>query len=140
MLRANQLMILSMLSLMLWTAAVLTLLAVKRINGTRQHRVDPRFYELFRRGQEPDDIAVVARHFHNLLEMPPLFYVLVLAIITLGMSDMTYAYLAVAYAAVRLLHAAVHLTTNVVVIRFSLYFLSVGLQTVMAVRLALQLL
>ena len=37
-------------------------------------------------------------------------------------------------------HAAVHLTTNVVVIRFSLYVLSVGLQTVMAVRLALQLL
>jgi len=140
MLRANQIMILSMLSLMLWTAAVLILLAVKRISGTRQHRVDPRFYELFRGGQEPDDIAVVSRHFHNLLEMPPLFYALVLAIIALGMADMTYAYLAVAYAAVRLLHAAVHLTTNVVVIRFSLYVLSVGLQTVMAVRLALQLL
>lgn len=137
---ADRIMVLSMLVLMVWTALTLLLLAFKRITGVRAQRVDPHYYELFRGGQEPDDIAVVARHFHNLLEMPPLFYAVVLAIIALGQADLGFAVLAVLYTTVRLLHAAVHLTTNIVEARFGLYFLSVAVQTTMAVRLGMHLL
>ena len=86
--------------------------------------VDPRFFRLFRGYEEPEKLAVYSRHVVNLFEAPLLFYVIILTAFVTGQSGNWLTGLAWTYVALRFFHSYVHLTSNVVLIRFRIFVVS----------------
>src|SRR5690606_1348133 len=109
------------LAMFLLTAWSAIRLARLRIEAARSGAVDPRFYRLFRGGEEPDHLRAHARHFANLFEAPLLFHVILVIAHLTGASGMLPLLLAWAYVVLRYAHSWVHLTSNRVVTRFRLF-------------------
>lgn len=122
------------------TAAVLMRMRKMRFAAVRKKEVRAGYYRAFAGEEEPEPLRVIARHFSNLFEVPVLFYVG--AIITYITQQVSYwlVFCAWAYVALRYVHTYVHLTVNNVVVRFSVYFASGIVLTVMWASLLVQLL
>jgi hypothetical protein len=73
------------------------------------------------------------------MEIPPLFYIVNLAILFTGRTDSTFMTLAWSYVVLRIGHSLVHLTINKVPPRFFLFFISNLVLLAMWVRLGLLL-
>lgn len=84
--------------------------------------------------------GTVSNAFHNQLEMPMLFYVVVLFALVTNAADQTMTWLAWGYVGLRLLHAAIHTTYNHIPHRFAVYGASNVVLLAMWVRLALHVL
>ncbi len=86
--------------------------------------VDPRFFSLYRGYEEPEKLAAYSRHVVNLFEAPLLFYVIIMTAFVTGQSGIWLLGLAWAYVGLRFFHSYVHLTSNVVLIRFRIFVVS----------------
>ncbi len=95
-----------------------------RFMAVKHGHVDPRFFSLYRGYEEPEKLAAYSRHVVNLFETPIIFYVLVVTAFITGQTGNIVAGLAWAYFGLRLIHSYIHLTSNVVPIRFRLFILS----------------
>jgi len=84
----------------------------------------------FKVPRDPEASATAARNVVNQFELPVLFYVVCLAFHQVGAVDWIALGLAWAFAAARVVHAFVHLTSNIVMLRRRLFivgFVFVGL-------------
>jgi hypothetical protein len=106
------------------SAMIAVTLVIKRFGAVGGKRVDPRFYALYRDGQEPDDVAVFTRHYINLFEQPVLFYCVIVMAYATGLGGGMLVGVAWAYVAARYLHSAVHLFGNNVLWRVRVFALS----------------
>ena len=114
---------------------VLIRMQVVRFGAVGRGEMDGRYYRIYQGGAEPKHMAVVTRHFTNLLELPTLFYVvLILTFITHQVSLWQVA-CAWAYVALRYAHSFVHLTSNKVIVRFRFFIASCVVLVVMWVGL-----
>lgn len=84
---------------------------------------------------EPENVQKVQRNYHNLLATPVLFYAACAAALALGIADAILLYLAWAYVAFRVIHSYVHITSNVVTIRFRIFALSLFTLAAIWIRL-----
>ena len=107
--------------LALWTAAVLMLTAILRVRAVVKGRIPRNAFRLGESPAVPDDVAVANRNFMNLLEMPLLFYVVCIALYTTRNVAHGPVVLAWVYVSLRLVHSAVHLTTNRVLQRLVVF-------------------
>ena len=69
----------------------------------------------------PERATQIARAFHNQLEMPVLFYVLVALAMVTQKADLLFVLMSWAFVLARLAHAWVHVTSNHVMLRFKAY-------------------
>ena len=99
-------------------------LGLLRWAAVSRGEVDPRFFSLFRGYEEPEKLAAYSRHVVNLFEAPLLFYVIILTAFVTGQSGNLLLGLAWAYVGLRFFHSYVHLTSNVVLIRFRIFVVS----------------
>lgn len=111
-----------------------------RIRAVREGRLPGAYFRLYRGGKEPPRLAQVTQHFHNLLEVPPLFYVSLLVIHAMGRVDDFYLALAWLYVLFRLLHTGVHTTYNDVLHRLAAFLASLVVLAVIWGRIGSQLL
>jgi len=96
-----------------------------RFKAVKHGQIDPRFFTLYRGYEEPEKLAAYSRHVVNLFETPVLFYAICLiAFVTGQAAGAAVLGLAWAYFGLRLVHSYVHLTSNVVIVRFRLFTLS----------------
>jgi hypothetical protein len=95
-----------------------------RFAAVRKGEVPVGYYKAFQGADEPEPLRAVARNFANLFEQPVLFYVVALMSYVTGEVDAWLVGLAWLYVALRYVHTFVHLTSNVVLVRFSFYFAS----------------
>lgn len=115
----------------------LTLFAIGRLgylrfNAVKQGEIDPRFFSLYRGYEEPEKLAAYSRHIVNLFETPVLFYVVCITAFVSGQSGgVTIVALAWAYFALRVMHSYVHLTSNVVIVRFRIFMVSMLILTIL---------
>lgn len=91
---------------------------------------DPAYYRAHIGTPEPEPTVVAVRHYGNLLELPMLFHVACLAAFTLGMTSGWALSFAWAFAALRVLQSAVHLTSNNTLLRGA--FFSLGALALLA--------
>jgi hypothetical protein len=116
------------------TLAVMVRMGLARYRAVVRREVDHRYYEVYQ-GEEPKHLRVLSRHFSNLVETPPLFYVAcIVAFVTEQQSGLVIG-LAWAYVALRFLHTYIHLGPNVVALRFRVFVLSMVVLTVLLVSL-----
>ena len=87
----------------------------------------------------PQRATQIARAFHNQLEMPVLFYVLVALAMVTQKADLLFVLMSWAFALARLAHAWVHVTSNHVMLRFKAYgaglFVLMGMWAIFAIRI-----
>jgi hypothetical protein len=87
----------------------------------------------------PQRATQIARAFHNQLEMPVLFYVLVALAMVTQKADLLFVLMSWAFVLARLAHAYVHVTSNHVMLRFKAYgaglFALIALWAIFAVRI-----
>ena len=61
-----------------WTLFCYARMGMSRYAAARKGEVDPRYYQLYQDGAEPEHLRIQTRHLQNLLEAPLLFYVVCL--------------------------------------------------------------
>jgi len=128
-----------MLALFLWTFVVMLRNVQVRLGAVLRGQLTNTYFELFRGGEPSDVILKTQNHLRNLTEIPPLFYIVGLAIMVTGKTDSLFVYLAWSYVMLRIGHSLIHLTINKVPARFFLFAFSNIVLVVMWVRLGLVL-
>lgn len=122
------------------TAIVVLRLARLRFAAVAGGPVDPRFYKIFRGDGEPEEVAAVARNLNNLFEAPTLLYAGTAIAFAAGEAGVLLLALGWTYVAFRVLHSAVHLSTNRVLWRFRVFAASwlvlIAYWVVLGMRLA----
>ena len=107
--------------LAIWTIAVLFLTGARRVRAVRAGRVPARAFRFGESAEVPAEVAVVNRHLMNLLEMPLLFYVVVLGFYVTRQASAGVVLLSWAYVALRLMHSFVHLGSNRIIPRLATF-------------------
>jgi hypothetical protein len=120
-----------MLAMMGLTLFCIGRLGYLRFVAVKQREVDPRFFSLYRGYEEPEKLAACSRHVVNLFEAPVLFYVVGITAFLTEQTGSIAVSLAWAYVVLRFVHSYVHLTSNVVVVRFRLFVISMLVLTVL---------
>lgn len=112
------------LALVTLTFLVLLRIPYVRIRAALQQRVTVTDFKLGESPRVPGDVSIPNRNYMNLLELPMLFYVLVLALYVTHRVDAVELTLAWVYVALRVAHSCVHLTVNHVIARLVVFALS----------------
>ena len=118
-------------AMFLLVVVVLLYMGRMRFAAVRKGEVSITFFRAYADGNEPEQLRVISRHYVNLFEMPVLFYVGVILVYITHQVSYWMIGCAWAYVAFRYLHSYVHLTSNNVMVRSSLYLASTFVLTVM---------
>jgi hypothetical protein len=132
-------MLLPMAVLALWTLWIAFYMGKVRFDAIKSGQTtDLGYFKTFQGASpEPEKVQKVQRNYHNLLATPVLFYVASTAALALGITDAILLYLAWGYVALRLIHSYVHITSNVVIVRFRIFALSLLVLVAIWIRLAM---
>lgn len=110
--------------LALWTIVVLSLTAIRRVGAVRAGRIKRGAFRLGEGPEVPPDVSIPNRNLMNLLEVPVLFYVVCICLYVTHLTRPGLLSLAWTYVALRVAHSLIHLTTNNVMHRLTLFGLS----------------
>ena len=100
-------------------------LGFMRYRAVSRGEIDARFFRLYRGYDEPEKLTIYSRHVVNQFETPLLFYVISISAYITGQAGPWLIGLAWAYVMLRYVHSYIHLTSNVVIVRFRLFAASV---------------
>jgi len=130
------------LILIIWTLVIAVLMYWRRIPAMNAITKDTQ--EFIRNPKLAEELPAPARwaadNYNHLHESPVIFYALMFYLAATGQGDAVNYNLAWAYVGIRVVHSLVQVTSNKVMIRFSLFALSLVVMTVMAARAASTLL
>jgi len=87
----------------------------------------------------PPNVQWKADNYNHLMEQPTIFYAVALALAVAGLGEGLNTWMAWLYVGSRVVHSLVQVTTNVVMIRFTIFIVGTIALLVMAVNGALQL-
>ena len=118
--------------LLFWTARA-------RVAAVRRGEVHPRDIALRQPGW-PRRETQIANAYQNQLELPVLFYVLTIVSIITRHADLLFVVLAWVFVVLRLVHVTIHVTTNHVGRRFSVFAASVFVLAAMWLIFAVRIL
>ena len=110
-----------MAAMVLLTAVVLLRMVLGRFAAVKRGDVDARFYKTYQGDTEPRTAAQYTRHFVNLFENPVLFYAVCVVAMVTQQGAGVIVWLAWVYVACRVVHALVHLGSNKIMPRMSVY-------------------
>ena len=91
-------------------------------------------------GVVPDQVQWKSHNYSHLMEQPTLFYAIAITLALMGMGAGINYWLAWGYVGLRVLHSIVQATVNIVIYRFTVFFLAslclIGMTTHAALRIA----
>ena len=105
-------MIYPMFAMILLTFCYVFYTAYCRVSMSMRGEVNPRYFKTMSGYEVPEKIQVTTRHFANLLETPPLFYIAGALIIALGIDSGIAETICWVYLTARLAHMFVHNSYN----------------------------
>ena len=129
------------LALIIWTLIMMMVMYKRRIPAmaaiskrTQDFIDDPKLGE-----KMPASARWAADNFNHLHENPTIFYALMFAIFLMDKVTPLALYCAWGYVVIRVIHSVVQITSNNVIMRFSLFVLSALLLVIMALSTATKL-
>lgn len=115
------------------TFTLLFMMGRSRVGKINSKEVHPKDVAL-RQPNWPQETTKFANAFHNQLETPILFYVLVILLFITKQADYLQIILAWGYVAARIVHAVIHIKSNRLSPRFMAFFVSIIILLIMWVR------
>jgi hypothetical protein len=109
------------LALILWTFLILVQVPIRRFRAAFAGRVIASDFQYGESDNVPADVALPNRIFMNLVEVPPLFYVVCTLFFVTGHVTSLALFLAWLYFTLRIAHSIIYLTYNHVVHRFAVF-------------------
>jgi len=109
------------LVLMLWTLLVLLMVPIRRFGALFAKRLVTADFKYGESANVPADVALPNRIFMNLVEVPVLFYAIVLIAFVTNEVDPVTVGLAWVYVALRVIHTLIYFTYNHVIHRFAVF-------------------
>jgi hypothetical protein len=101
-----------MAALVFLTFFMMYMILFLRVKAVRARKISPRYYKLYKNGEEPDTLVTVGHNYSNLLELPLLFYVVCVIAIGLDQNAEYFVLHAWAFVALRYIHSYIHTTYN----------------------------
>lgn len=126
-----------MLAMFVWTFLIMLRNMQVRLAAVFKGELTNEYFELFRGAEPSEKVLKTQNHLRNLMEIPPLFYIVGLAIMISGKTDSLFVILAWSFVALRIGHGLVHLTFNKVPPRFFFFILSNVVLLALWVRLGI---
>ena len=125
--------------LVLWSMVMWAWLYATRIPAIQAAKVpmDPNMTSADLAAAIPPSVRWKADNYNHLMEQPTIFYATALALAVAGLGEGLNAQLAWGYVGVRIVHSLVQATTNIIMVRFSLFMIGSLVLLVLAVRAAL---
>jgi len=132
-------MLAPVIALVLWTALIWTWMYATRIPAILAARMllDPQAPRGAQMATLPARVRWKADNYNHLLEQPVLFYATALSLALLGDQSTASVWLAWAYVGLRIVHSLWQTTTNVIMVRFGLFFVSSLVLFALAIRAAM---
>lgn len=128
-----------MIAMFALTAAVWLLMVISRNGAVLLGAASVRYFRDYETEPPGEWIERPARTFNNLMQVPTLFYVVMLLMIAFRNADESQLSLAWIYVASRAIHAAIYILFNYVPFRFAVYAVSCITLATMWARFALSL-
>lgn len=120
------------------TAIVALLMGVYRNVAVIRGAASARYFKTYTADEPPEWVERPARAYMNLLELPVLFYVVCLLMLTTGRFDSVQVALAWVFVLARTVHAFIHIGFNHVPLRFAAFLAGVVTLIVIWTRFAAQ--
>jgi hypothetical protein len=126
------------IALVLWSLVMWAWLYATRIPAVNRLKVplDPNASKAAFDGALPASVRWKADNYNHLMEQPTIFYATAVSLAVVGAGAGLNAWLAWGYVALRVVHSLVQATSNVILVRFSIFMLSSAVLLVLAVRAA----
>ena len=114
------------LGMFLLTFVVWVYMYARRLSYLKAHRVEAQRLTTSARRDEiiPEEVSYAAYNLRNLFELPVLFYAVCLYLYVMQQVDAVYVFSSWLFLALRVVHSAIHCTTNIVIARFTAYMFS----------------
>jgi hypothetical protein len=124
--------------LVLWSLVMWAWLYATRIPAVNRLKVplDPNAPKSEFDAALPPRVRWKADNYNHLMEQPTIFYATALALAVAGQGTGLNAWLAWAYVALRVIHSLVQATSNVIMLRFSIFMISSLVLLALAIRAA----
>jgi hypothetical protein len=125
--------------LVLWSFVMWAWLYATRIPALQAAKVplDPNMTAAELAQRVPPQVRWKADNYNHLMEQPTIFYATALALAVAGLGSGLNAWLAWGYVALRIVHSLVQATTNVIMVRFSIFMIASLVLLVLAVSAAI---
>ena len=127
------------IALVLWSFVMWAWLYATRIPAVLKYKVvmTPHQPASEFHAQLPAEVRWKADNYNNLMEQPTLFYAVAITLAVLGEANAVNLALAWLYVGVRVVHSLVHATTNIIIVRFSVFMIASVVLLALTVRAAL---
>jgi len=118
-------LLLPLLAQVLLTFIVMYIMGRQRVNEIKKMKIHPQRTDVRTHAREVfKESEAAADNFHNQLETPILFYVVILLTLMLMVQDYVIVMLAWTFVALRYIHSFIHITYNRVLHRFTVFVFS----------------
>lgn len=135
-------MLLPMVILVFVTFGMMFWMLKLRYKAVLKDGFDPKYFRLYDNQQSsvpmPEYLAKVTQHYQNLLEMPPLFYLALILLAALNITDTFYVMLSWGFLFSRLFHSYIHTTANRVLKRKNAFIVSLAILITLWARIAIE--
>ena len=133
-------MLLPMVGMIFLTFGVMLWMLKLRYRAVLKDGLDHRYFRLYKDAELPDYLIKITQHFHNLLEVPPLFYTAMILLVALNATDTFYVLLSWAFLISRLVHSYIHTTSNRLMLRKNAFIVSIVILMVIWIRVGITVL
>ena len=123
------------LALILWSLIIWCVMYARRIPAMQKAKINPdtaKSPDGDWKSKMPERAHFAAHNYNHLMEQPTIFYALMFYIALTGGEGFLTWHLAWAYVILRVLHSLVQITSNKVMVRFTIFSLSTIVLIVMA--------
>jgi len=118
-------LLLPLLAQVLLTFIVMYIMGRKRVNEIKKMKIHPQRTDVRTHAREVfKESEAAADNYHNQLESPVLFYIVILLTLMLMVQDYVIVVLAWTFVGLRYIHSFIHITYNRVLHRFSVFVFS----------------
>ena len=127
------------IALVLWSLVMWAWLYATRIPAVSRLKVplDPNASKPEFDAALPPQVRWKADNYNHLMEQPTIFYATALALAATGQGQGLNAWLAWGYVGLRVVHSLVQATSNVIMVRFSIFMVSSAVLLILAIRAAM---
>jgi hypothetical protein len=124
-------------ALVLWSLVMWVWLYATRIPAVAGKPMDPSMTKDDLNALIPVSVRWKADNYNHLMEQPTIFYATALVLAAAGQGGGLNVQLAWGYVGLRITHSLVQATTNIILVRFSLFMIASLVLTALAIRAAL---